>query len=305
MKKFVIFAAVFFALFSPGSVFGAGSSAAQFLQIQPGARASAVGGAYVSLADDGDSLYWNSAGLAQIDKSHIKLFQMVYLEGLNYSFISYSEPMGKWGVFSLGMLGLYSDKIEKTLENDYGYIVKTQQTYNTLETAFKLGWGKSINSDLNIGITGKIINQRIDQKTATGVGIDLGGKYFLTDNITLGANIQHLGFSVKGNNMPVNFKLGAHWQVPVPDHEALKDLIVTSEINQPVDGIASMGIGLERKIYDILYLRTGYNSRAQTGGLSGLRGGLGIDWRRFKVDYSYAPYGDLGNTHQFTFGATF
>ncbi len=305
MKKLFLSTGIILAFIFPEWSSGAGSSAFQFLRIQPGARASAIGGAYVSLADDGYSLYWNPAGLGRINETRLSFSHMFYLENLNYNFVSYTEPMGKFGVFSLGFTGLFSDKIGKTLEDEYGYIIETDETYDTREAAFKLGWGKSVNEHLNVGITGKIISQRIEQKTATGIGLDMGGKYYFTDRVIIGAGIQNIGPSVRGSNLPLNFKLGVHWLMPDYGPRAVKDLIVGTEINQPRDGKLNFGFGFERTIYDVVLLRAGYNSRAQTGGLTGLRAGLGIKWPRFKVDYSFAPYQNLGNTHQFSTGLTF
>ncbi|MFA6439483.1 MAG: hypothetical protein WCX28_09260, partial [Bacteriovoracaceae bacterium] len=42
----------------------AGTTSASFLSISQGTRATAMGGAFVAVADDQNSLYWNPAGLA-------------------------------------------------------------------------------------------------------------------------------------------------------------------------------------------------------------------------------------------------
>ncbi|MGE5411889.1 MAG: hypothetical protein ACM3MI_13085, partial [Clostridiales bacterium] len=43
----------------------AGISAAQFLKIGIGGRASSMGDAFVAVANDASALYWNPAGLSQ------------------------------------------------------------------------------------------------------------------------------------------------------------------------------------------------------------------------------------------------
>src|SRR5258706_16240847 len=47
----------------------------QFLKIGVGARAAAMGGAFVGVADDASSRFWNAAGIARIDpeKSELSL----------------------------------------------------------------------------------------------------------------------------------------------------------------------------------------------------------------------------------------
>ncbi|MBN1482020.1 hypothetical protein EH223_06845, partial [candidate division KSB1 bacterium] len=44
-----------------------GTTAAGFLNIDVGARAIGMGGAYVAVSDDIMSMYWNVAGISRID----------------------------------------------------------------------------------------------------------------------------------------------------------------------------------------------------------------------------------------------
>ena len=43
----------------------AGISTAQFLKIGVGARASAMGEAFIAVSNDASALYWNAAGITQ------------------------------------------------------------------------------------------------------------------------------------------------------------------------------------------------------------------------------------------------
>ncbi|RIK54073.1 hypothetical protein DCC62_32005, partial [candidate division KSB1 bacterium] len=47
----------------------AGTAMAQFLKIGVGGRAVGMGEAFVALANDASALYWNPAGIAQMNKS--------------------------------------------------------------------------------------------------------------------------------------------------------------------------------------------------------------------------------------------
>ncbi|RQW03479.1 hypothetical protein EH223_09880, partial [candidate division KSB1 bacterium] len=69
MKKIRLF---FLALFMTSFLFAqevtkVGTTAAGFLNIDVGARAIGMGGAYVAVSDDIMSMYWNVAGISRID----------------------------------------------------------------------------------------------------------------------------------------------------------------------------------------------------------------------------------------------
>jgi len=76
MQKKVFVAVLCFCL--SGSLYGqlfsrnvskVGTVAAPFLQIPVGARAVAMGGAFVSVANDATALYWNAAGIVELERS--------------------------------------------------------------------------------------------------------------------------------------------------------------------------------------------------------------------------------------------
>ncbi len=276
-----------------------GSSAAQFLQIQPGARSGAVGGSYVSVVEDGESLYWNPAGLASVKSKEINLSHMVYLQGMNHSYISYSEPSRNSGVFSLGLIALYSDRIKLTEEDELGYLIDTGDSFRSLETAFIYGWGKSINNYLDVGISGKYISQTINGENASGYAADIGLKYKLSENLHSGMNIQHLGPPIKGRDLPVNLKVGVSFKIPE------KLMMIVFDLNQPLAGKINLGVGAEKRLYEKLSLRAGYNSRPDSGGISGLTSGVGLDMGKINLDYAFVPYGMLGNAHQITVRTNF
>jgi len=59
----VIAAALAFALAAP--------AAANFVEVETGARAMGMGGAFVAVADDVTALHWNPAGLSTLDRIHV------------------------------------------------------------------------------------------------------------------------------------------------------------------------------------------------------------------------------------------
>ena len=50
-----------------------GTTAAQFLKVSQGARAAGMGSAFVAVADDASSMFWNVAGIARQDNNTVIL----------------------------------------------------------------------------------------------------------------------------------------------------------------------------------------------------------------------------------------
>ena len=48
------------------------TTSAAFLEIGPGARSLGMGSAYVSVANDASSLYWNPAGIVNISRPEVQ-----------------------------------------------------------------------------------------------------------------------------------------------------------------------------------------------------------------------------------------
>ncbi|RQW05876.1 hypothetical protein EH222_09435, partial [candidate division KSB1 bacterium] len=63
-----------------------GTTAAGFLNIDIGARAIGMGGAYVSVADDIMSMYWNAAGMARVDGSEATFTYNRWLADISYNY---------------------------------------------------------------------------------------------------------------------------------------------------------------------------------------------------------------------------
>ena len=82
MKKFVIFVFLLaLVLAISGTIFANG-----FNLNGVGAKAIGMGGAFIGMADDFSAVYWNPAGLTQLDRPTLTLFQMNLLERGKFSF---------------------------------------------------------------------------------------------------------------------------------------------------------------------------------------------------------------------------
>ena len=71
-----------------------GTSAAAFLEIGVGARAQAMGGAFVSLARDATAMYWNPAGIGKISGFETTFTHVNWLVDTNFDYVGIVAPIG-------------------------------------------------------------------------------------------------------------------------------------------------------------------------------------------------------------------
>lgn len=98
MKKFIIIGLVLFT--SLYSQYRYGTTAANFLEIGTNSRAVSMGEAYVSLADDVNSAYWNPAGLAYVKGLEFGVSNQDWVVGITHSTFAAAIDMGSYGTIS-------------------------------------------------------------------------------------------------------------------------------------------------------------------------------------------------------------
>ena len=68
----------------------AGISTAQFLKIGVGGRATAMGDAFIAVANDVSALYWNPAGLVLTEKNEIMFSHNSWVVDIGHEFLGAS-----------------------------------------------------------------------------------------------------------------------------------------------------------------------------------------------------------------------
>lgn len=273
-----------------------GKTAMAFLKVGQGARITAMGEAFVGLADDVNALYWNPAGLARIkDRQatfmYLKPFQEV--NGLSYSHIATTIPRGKDGSLGISLSYFGYGKEEKTgVENN-------QPTYlgewTAFDSLFSIGGAMQIQKNLSVGGSAKLIYGEIDKNNAMGLACDIGCLYFpKIKNTAIGAVIKNIGTRIKFENesdpIPLCAKIGlSHKFNRLP-------IIFVADATLPNDNKPYIGAGLEANIQKTFAVRLGARSGPQDEG-SGITAGLGINHSLFSFDFAYQPGDSLGGSY--------
>ena len=87
------------------------TTSAAFLEIGPGARSIGMGSAFVSVADDASSIYWNPAGIVNINKPEVQSFYTPWLVETQFYYNTAVFPMGTYGSIGLSFTAVTMDEM--------------------------------------------------------------------------------------------------------------------------------------------------------------------------------------------------
>jgi len=278
----------------------AGTSGAQFLKLGAGARATAMGNAFAGIADDSTALYWNPAGLNQVKQKSISVAHNIMFEDIYYDWASCTKPL-KNGAVGIGIQYLSYGTIKGMDENE----IETGN-FRPNDLAVTLGYARMLGKVM-AGASLKYISSKI-KETATAFALDVGGMYKLMNKkLSVAAVAQNLGTKLKyiddKETLPVNIKISGAYKI-------FKNWTADLDINFPVDNEMNACAGTEYA-YKVnkeisVFGRLGYTTETKdVGGLNGVTGGIGGEYKGYNLDYAFVPFGDLGNTHRISLGVRF
>ena len=147
---------------------GEGGMPGYFLDLGAGARALGMGRAFVALADDTASIYWNPAGLYQVEKREISAMHIILYENTRYDFIGYTQPIGKFWNIGIGGIQLATGgAIRRDEYNNPGEEFSDQNNALFLTNSFQ------ITENILFGFNVKYINKIFDTINDTFYGSDI------------------------------------------------------------------------------------------------------------------------------------
>ncbi len=312
-----------------------GTSAAPFLSIGQGARATGMGSAFVAVADDPTAIYWNPAGLAKIAGTSVVFEHTNWIADVKYNFLAASYNLGNLGTIGLSFVSSDIPEMDvTTIADPEG----TGETFAVTDIAFSLAYAINLTDNFSIGFNPKFIQQKIWRMSATAFAIDMGVQYVTPfDGIILGMSISNFGTKMKldgtsslvlfdpdpnstGNNgqipanlstdeweLPLNFRVGlSYTPIKTEQHK----LLIAVDAAHPSDNYESINVGGEYTFNDFFTIRGGYKSLFLKDSEESFTFGVGIKQLllgnvAIKIDYSYGKFGRLADTQKFSVGITF
>lgn len=280
-----------------------GTAGAQFLKIGAGARAVGMGEAFTGIANDVTSIYWNPAGLTQLEQPAFEAMYLDWFQGMNYQFLAFAYPTDV-GTFGLSLSGFDVNDIERREEDTAEPI----NEFGATDMAYTLAYSKKVMEDLSAGFSVKIIKQEIDSYDAQAFATDIGFLYNTpVEKLTAGFVVQNFGSKVKfisvPDPLPLRIKLGLGYRL------FSDKLTVGADVVAPRDNRIYGSGGCEYAsniISDLsVSVRAGYKAGMNIGKFDGLAVGAGLGYKNFNIDGAWVPYGDLGNTFRYSLGVKF
>lgn len=278
-----------------------GSTDGQFLNIGVDARASAMGGAYISLATGAEATYYNPAGLSYVKETSIVFDHTTWFAGINHEFAAVAHNFGEAiGTFAISATALYTDQMEVTtpLQPD-----GTGETFQAANYRIGLSYARVLTDHVSFGGTVNYINMSLFRGfDASAYSLDIATMY-VTDfrGFRFGMMISNFGSDVKFVNeaypLPLNFTFGA--AVNAIDGKQLK-LTLSGSAVKPNDGKPLAQVGAELVYDDAVALRAGYDPGNDTETYSfGVGARANILGYQTEFDYAYSNYGLLGGINRF------
>jgi hypothetical protein len=289
----------------------AGTSAGQFLKIPVGARPAGMGRAYVACAVDGPVVFWNPAGLLRTPGlRNIFVTHTEWAVGIDLDHAAYQWRTQNFGyAISAGMLR--SGEIPRTTELN---MEGTGETFRADQYVLGFSLARAVTDRFSIGGTVKYFQENLDEWATRAVLFDLGILYLVGFNdLRVGFAVRNFGPELQpGGTPPV--RPGYVVQEEFQKHAAPTEgafglaytwvftprvgLLTTADFNHPSDARESFRMGAELDVNRALYLRGGYETGRDEGGLGA---GFGLQLQRnqllWRIDYGYSDLGAFGGMH--------
>jgi len=311
-----------------------GTTAAPFLTLGTGARATSLGHAFTATATGSDALFWNPAAsairnVANVPNGSLFFTHYEWFAGIQYNAFGVTVPVMSNSVIGFSMAALnYGSMDVRTVDQPNG----TGETFQSSDLMVGLSYAQPLTRNFYFGGTAKYIRQTIWDMQAQTMAVDVGF-ILLTDylnGLRLAASIQNFGGSMQmdginsqifidpfplnsGSNdrVPTRFETD-EWELPIQFKFGVAVPVITSkhlqwevmaESHQTNDQYLNIDSGTELRLRTNtaqLNLRAGYKDFGLTNVDSHFSFGVGIETRisgvRMGMDMGYVPMNRLGDT---------
>jgi hypothetical protein len=297
----------------------------QFLSVVSDARGAAMGDAMTSLQCGSSALFFNPAGMADLQGSFdISGSTNKWIADITHTTfgIAFKPFNGEYGVF--GITAQYVN-----YGDFYGTVVDAASPQGYDDTgifhlsayAVGIGYAKQLTDKFSVGGQIKYVHQDLGSSTIAVIttsdttkqtvsnvlsplAFDFGTQFKTgIKSLVFGMSVRNFSPQVKyaseGFQAPLVFTLGISMNVMdlVQNLPFDQSLLLCVDASHYTDHPEQVKVGMDYKILNLVSLRGGYISSNDVGGFSF---GLGVSQYGVTIDYAYSPYGVFNNVQRFT-----
>jgi len=298
----------------------------EFLRYGIGARALGLGRAFVSVADDASAIYWNPAGLLNVQQNEIATMYTNLFYDSRYTYWAVAVPrtyLGAKSAFGFAWVNLSTVDFDQRNQNN-----EPLGDFDFHEQAFMLSYARELVGTLgilNYGGNLKLIDQGfsgLDQSQSSGLAGDNSGRTFGMDwgvtfqpiniyilqiislkyllPLKIGLSVQNLWQQKVGDNdvYPRIWRCGSQYGISVKDWKVM--LVYDQErfSGRRTGHYGGMEITKPFRAFQP-WLRIGLNNRTDKftcGG--GIRFGF-TDVTALRMDYAFSSHSQLKSDSRF------
>jgi len=281
------------------SAFATGERAIDAAKITLGARQAAMGGAFVGIADDINTLAFNPAGLGQINRMSLSGSYNDWIGGSSYGFASIGIPR-QMGTFGASITYFNQTEVEGSNVNGN----PTGEMYSVYDFRAALGYGAILHPYVHFGTALTLTQSKLGDINKGYGGLDLGFLFpVMTERLSIGLAMRNLAVDAlktsneTGEDLPPT-SLSGGLGLFINDFESVK-IKIGADVYYPFGekDNTKENVGGEMVIKDLLAIRLGYRVNYD---VEALTFGGGIHYKDFWVDYSYHDMDVLEEAHRFT-----
>ena len=309
-------------------------SGMQYLKIGVGAEMVGRGEAGISDVKGVSSIFWNPAGLADLDDKEFYFSYNSWIADISMDAAAAGINFGNIGNFSLSLIwmnyGIFkatSVANTTTGSTQLGYI--DEGTFSPSDLCFGLAYARKISEQFSVGGQVKYLYENYGHNvvvTTTGdfenvnnivnaVAFDLGTIYYPGyKSLAFAMTIQNFSTDIKYEEesfgTPLTFKLGISMNMlDIFEENSVSSLLLAVDAIHPRDYTERLNFGIEYNYLGLIQLRSGYRMNYDVGNFTsgiGLRyslpGGMKIN---LDLSYMVDASGRFSNPFQITAGLKF
>jgi len=287
----------------------AGEVSAEWSRMIQSPRLAAMGEGGTALPGDVlASLEANPALFSQLNYKEAAFAYNSWIEGVSLQEVAYAHPIGRYGVLS-GFGTMLRMSPFAGYDNDghqVGDVSASDSMYGVAyATRLKGPWGDR-NKGLFAGAAIKYGSQTIDNISAKALLYDVGVLWmgnFGPGTLGAGLSARSLGkgfkFDAETDPAPTTYRAGLSYRTLLWGDP----LAVTGDMIKDSDMNSRYSAGVELILWRALAARWGYMSGQDLG--NGLRFGVGVDFKAFRLDYALASLGQFNLVNRMSVAVKF